>query len=81
MQIYLCDPNRPCQRGTNKNTNGLLRQYFPKGTDLGAHGAEALAAVAETLDSRPRKALGWRTPGEAFDELLRSAHTGVATTT
>ncbi len=81
VQVYFCDPHSPWQRGTNENTNGLLRQYFPKGTDLGAHGAEALAAVAETLDSRPRKALGWRTPGEAFDELLRSAHTGVATTT
>ena len=62
-------------------SNGLLRQYFPKGTDLSRWNAEEIDAVSNALNSRPRKTLGWRTPAEAFDELLRSAqHTGVATT-
>jgi IS30 family transposase len=71
LEIYFCDPQSPWQRGSNENTNGLLRQYFPKGTDLSQHGTAELSAVAHALNTRPRKTLGWRTPTEALDLLLK----------
>ena len=80
-RVFFADPHSPWQRPTNENTNGLLRQYFPKGTDLSRWSAEDLEAVALAINNRPRKILGWKTPAEVFEEQLRSLQQpGVAST-
>lgn len=73
MDVYFCDPHSPWQRGTNENTNGLLRQYFPKGTDLSVYPERYLDAVAEELNDRPRKTLGFKKPSEEFVRLIEGA--------
>lgn len=81
IPVFFADPQSPWQRGTNENTNGLLRQYFPKGTDLSRWSAEEIEAVAHALNTRPRKTLGWKTPAEALDDQLASLQqAGVAST-
>jgi len=71
-KVFFADPHSPWQRPTNENTNGLLRQYFPNGTDLSRWSAEDLEAVALALNNRPRKSLNWKTPAEVFEEQIRS---------
>jgi len=72
VQIYFCDPRSPWQRGSNENTNGLLRQYFPKGTELSGYSQAQLNAVARELNERPRRTLGGMSPSEAFAEAVAS---------
>ena len=81
MDIYFCDPHSPWQRGSNENTNGLLRQYFPKGTDLNVHSPERLLEVATELNARPRKTLGGLTPAKAMQRLLFDPETSIVATT
>lgn len=82
IAVYFCDPHSPWQRGSNENTNGLLRQYLPKGTDLGFYGPGMLDQIAAELNARPRKRLGWRTPAEALEEILSNpTQTGSVATT
>ena len=81
VKVFFADPHSPWQRGTNENTNGLLRQYFPKGTDLSRWSAQEIQAVAHTLNSRPRKKLGWKTPAEVLNKCIKTIQqSSVATT-
>jgi IS30 family transposase len=73
LEVYFCDPHSPWQRGSNENTNGLLRQYFPKGQDLSRYGPDYLAFVSAQMNRRPRKTLGWLRPSQALERLVSDA--------
>ncbi|MEW2019690.1 IS30 family transposase, partial [Rhodococcus sp. NPDC076796] len=81
IRVYFCNPYSPWQQGTNENTNGLLRQYFPKGTDLARYSRSDVQAVTDALNNRPRKTLGWRTPAEVLAEQINSASRHCVATT
>ena len=73
MKVYFCDPHSPWQRGTNENTNGLIRDYFPKGTNFTKVTDEEVQEMQDQLNGRPRETLGWKNPAEAFAKLLEDA--------